>query len=316
MIKNLSLPEFKNPGFDLSNGNDGNNSWTAKLIIALLVASIVIVNAFVIFTEGSYRVFFFNWTINLTSGIALAITISLVLVNRRIQKIQQIQNNNTNPHISSTSFLFLYKTYVYLCVGLALWFIAEILWTYYQIGLRINTPFPSIADAFWISGYAFCIYFAFQRYKHLKIHLDEYLVIIVLVFLAFVVNFIVSATSLLSSNEEHNYANLLISLAYPILDGILFLPSFLIFLRFYSQRQRGLKIEPMFSHWLLISIAAIFLLIGDSGFAYVVALDITTVIKEEWIWDMFYNVAYLSVSAASLLYVGFQGMTRNQKLAA
>jgi hypothetical protein len=121
---------------------------------------------------------------------------------------------------------------------------------------------------------------------------------------------------LLSSNQEHNYVVLLISLAYPILDGIFYLRSFLIFWRFYSQRQRGLKVEPMFSHWILISISAIFLSIGDSRFAYVVALDITTVIKEEWIWDMFYNAAYLSISAASLLYVGFQGMTRNQKLAA
>ncbi len=41
------------------------------------------------------------------------------------------------------------RTYAVLAAGLSLWFVAEILWTYYRLGAGID-PFPSLADVFWI----------------------------------------------------------------------------------------------------------------------------------------------------------------------
>src|SRR5213593_2670776 len=46
------------------------------------------------------------------------------------------------------------RSYACLAGGLVLYFIAEILWGYYTIGLGIEVPFPSLADAFWLAAYA------------------------------------------------------------------------------------------------------------------------------------------------------------------
>jgi hypothetical protein len=45
------------------------------------------------------------------------------------------------------------RTYAEFVAGLALWFVAKVLWSYYELDAEID-PFPSLADAFWIAGYA------------------------------------------------------------------------------------------------------------------------------------------------------------------
>ena len=57
------------------------------------------------------------------------------------------------------------KAYTFLGVGLALFLIAEIIWSYYEIGLEIENPFPSIADALWLIGYGPLLYFVFKMYR-------------------------------------------------------------------------------------------------------------------------------------------------------
>jgi hypothetical protein len=60
-----------------------------------------------------------------------------------MQKIKSIIDNN--------------RAFVFIAVGIILWATAELTWTYYQLGLRIENPFPSIADGFWVIGYIFLI---------------------------------------------------------------------------------------------------------------------------------------------------------------
>lgn len=55
--------------------------------------------------------------------------------------------------------------YLLLAIGLTLWCIAEIIWTYYEIGLGKDNPFPSLADIFWIVGYVPILYFIFRICK-------------------------------------------------------------------------------------------------------------------------------------------------------
>ena len=38
-------------------------------------------------------------------------------------------------------------------------------WTYFEIGLKIDTPFPSVADIFWLTGYGFFAYHLYTIYK-------------------------------------------------------------------------------------------------------------------------------------------------------
>ena len=56
-----------------------------------------------------------------------------------IRRITKIIESNYRPFSSFT-------------IGLALWFVAEMSWTYYELGLGIKNPYPSVADAIWLGG--------------------------------------------------------------------------------------------------------------------------------------------------------------------
>ncbi|MEM2902549.1 MAG: hypothetical protein QXO32_07475 [Candidatus Bathyarchaeia archaeon] len=47
------------------------------------------------------------------------------------------------------------KCFAYLTSGATLWFLGELLWPVYTRILNVETPFPSLSDLFWMSGYVF-----------------------------------------------------------------------------------------------------------------------------------------------------------------
>jgi hypothetical protein len=81
----------------------------------------------------------------------------------------------------------------------------------------------------------------------------------------------------------------IVSLSYPILDGILLVPSMVIL---WSLR-RG---DPSSFNWLLMSMAFVLLAIGDIGFGYSFALAPDLAEESEWIWAVFYNTGYISIA--------------------
>ncbi|HZW85464.1 MAG TPA: hypothetical protein VFE91_06155 [Nitrososphaerales archaeon] len=45
------------------------------------------------------------------------------------------------------------RIWVSFTAGIVLWFLGELSWAYYTIGLQIQIPYPSAADAFYLAGY-------------------------------------------------------------------------------------------------------------------------------------------------------------------
>jgi TRAP-type C4-dicarboxylate transport system permease small subunit len=243
-----------------------------------LIGSIIVANSFIIFSQGKDRVFFSNWTINVTAAIALVLAI--ITVYR--QKLDGLYG----------------KTYASLAIGLGLWFIAEIIWTYFELGLQINTPFPSIADLFWLVGYGFFAYPLYRIYDFMsRGTIKSTAIIIVSVSIAIALGYLVNLTvnvSEISYSQKQQSSDvilLLVSIAYPILDGVLLVPAVLIL---WSIRNGKLAA----THWMFVSLSMLLMAAADSGFGYVAVLDIDIVQKEGWVWDIFYNAGYLSIAAA------------------
>ena len=59
------------------------------------------------------------------------------------------------------------KTNILLTLGLIFWFIANIIWAYYEVVLDIVSPVPSLADLFLLSAYGFLIYRLINIYRKL-----------------------------------------------------------------------------------------------------------------------------------------------------
>lgn len=103
-------------------------------------------------------------------------------------------------------------------IGIGLWTMAELLWAFLSYTLR-ETPYPSVADAFWVPGYVMIIASAAMRYRAFRIEwnsrrsrvlLAAFLLILLAVFVLVIVPVLLEgAESLLV---------LLLNLFYPIAD--------------------------------------------------------------------------------------------------
>ena len=201
------------------------------------------------------------------------------------------------------------KAFISLAIGLFLWFIAEVLWGYYQIGLKIDVPFPSSADALWLIAYPFLIvhlYYILNLLKKTKKKIDTIKVShIVLMSLALAavfgytlaIVFGININNTLLFNQKEVLGNI-ISIAYPVLDALLIVPAGVIL---WDLRRAG----PQFTHWIMLSLFIVMVTVGDIGFGYSNILGEEIAEEQAWIWDVFYNAGYISIAAALFWYSKF-----------
>jgi len=258
-----------------------------RYVILILVGFIILVNAFIFLSSTSTRVIYTNLTINVTAATALCAAI--IVLFRQIRAHSQYS-----------------KTFGFLVVGLGLWFTAELIWAYYQLGLGIETPFPSLADAFWLLGYVPLTYHLYRIYDTVtKKVTDKDTMVVVSAMIAAVLVFLLYLIFGLS-DQHQGVLELIINLAYPVLDAILLIPAIVILWSFRRS-------EPAYTHWVMISLFIIFVTVADIGFDYALAVDEDSANQQEWVWDMFYNAGYLSIAGALFWYNRYLGLTKKYR---
>jgi len=245
------------------------------LIIGFIAATLLANSIILLAGDAEARTYFGNVLAPLTAGIATGL--SILVVYR--QKLSGIFG----------------KAYAGLAVGLGLYFVAEVLWTYYSIGLGIEAPFPSLADAFWLAAYAPFGYGLFKLSKLYSKRGDsskKTLVIMGIIVAAFSSHYITQLVSVSDLTLPDAGTTLAISIAYPLLDAILIIPALLAIM---SGAGRGYltSIPWIFVAWVLTAIAdSIF------GFSSVVSIDDDgSALSLIFNADLFYNAAYLSMAA-------------------
>jgi len=113
-----------------------------------MIISIVVSDSLIVFSaQGSNtRLFFSDWTVNLSAASALALsglaTWNIYRVNKIIDDKNKKKKQNKNQHENhnasnydddATTHLYPYSS---LTIALALWLIAEVTWTYYELSLK------------------------------------------------------------------------------------------------------------------------------------------------------------------------------------
>ena len=185
------------------------------------------------------------------------------------------------------------KTLIFLVIGICLWFGAELIFSYYQIWLNTEAPFPSLADSVYLTGYAFFIYYLFCTLKILSKEIErEVLVLVslaVAVSLGYIMNLSFGVAQMIS--VENEILTMAISISYPVLDGLMLVPAIAIF---WSAK----KGDPSQVHWVMISLFIVINVIGDLGFGY--SAYIGTLSEEVWIWDIIFIAGYLTLIAGLL----------------
>lgn len=88
--------------------------------------------------------FFSNWTVNIS--ILAATLFSCIYALKLYSNYRHIAKSNARNEEMHSELLnarLQFYTFVSLTIGLVLWTLAEFTWTYFQLGLGIENPFPS-----------------------------------------------------------------------------------------------------------------------------------------------------------------------------
>jgi hypothetical protein len=253
-----------------------------RQLICMAFACLVVMNILMVFSSPEVRPVMIDLTAVLTSGAAFFISGTVTLIS-------YLGKHERESHL-------------WLSTGLTFWFSAEIIWAYTRQVLGIEIPYPSIADGAWIIGYGF---FAVYIYRILDkmgktYPIDKNMVLLVSVAvalsLAYVLNLTFGIAEILSAAED--ITSTMVSLAYPLLDGILLVPSMVILWSF----RKG---DPSSNQWKMLSVSFVLLTIGDIGFGYSFALAPSVAEEFEWVWALFYNTGYICIVAGVLWSISF-----------
>jgi hypothetical protein len=236
-------------------------------VICVLISSIVLTTLLIIFSPNNNKVVLTDIIEPLAA--AIAVGFSILIIYRQ-----------------KTDGLF-GKAYSSLAIGLVLFLMAEIIWSYYEIGLKIENPFPSIADAIWLIGYVPLSYFVFKMYRffgvsHSRSH-QIFVSVASALFLLFLINDIYQNADFTSQTGTLSF---LISISYPILDILLLVPAALIILN-------PIKGELTSIPWIFL--AVLIMGVGDTTFAY--SSNIVYLQNNIWIWNLFFITSYFVISA-------------------
>jgi hypothetical protein len=294
------------------------------VVISSLIVSIIITNSFVIFSPDvdtrSY-----NAILTSTISVGVALVVCLVQVFRykiTIRKQKRIEQSTSSEETDDKWLNYYYdnnKMHFSICLFLILWLSAQGIWlSQYEIVSN------SIADALWFIGYASFGYFLYSLYYHVFRREFEPLVliliaIIIIIVMIFVLDIIVSALRLIST-QELEFSVVLVTLVYPVLDAVLIFPAILIFLavRRISKRQTALldnqetgqrrteeeKTTLSFSSlWIsLLFVMMVLSAVGDIGYAFSAAMGPDIVQRDIWIWGIIFNTDHLCLAAALIGY--------------
>ncbi len=239
-----------------------------------LLSVIAIANLAIILADSDSRIIYSSWMLIINSSIAAGLSLIALIKDR-----SNIKKD---------------KTAIHLTIGLVFWFIANIIWGYYEIVLDIVSPVPSLADLFLLSAYGFLIYRLLVTYKKLGEITNKKIIYLVSIgtglFLVYILNLMLSLT------EISNFRGLMlfiVTIAYPILNSILTVLALTILLNLKNEKHH-------FIPWICELVGLLAIVIGDSWFAIIV---LTAFVEQIWISAILLSAHYLLIAGGLVWYL-------------
>lgn len=250
-------------------------------------------------------------------GLSLLSVILLIILSPESQRDNV--GNITNPIsiiiAASLSVLILYrqkidgeigKAFLILTIGLIIWAVAEILFTYSELIILELERNITLSDALWLIGYGPLIYYSLKMYVLFHNYSSKksifVIFIIMTVYLVYILPFI-SHTYSQSSKED--LPLFYISISYLLLDLVFIFPASLVILNsgIFDKNQGDLTFFP----WMFV--AMIVIGIADSIFAYT---SVSGYYQLEWMTTPIYTSGYLIMAFG--LYWHYKFFIYNEKV--
>ena len=238
-------------------------------------------NSFIIFADSDSKVIYSNWVLIINSLIAVGLS-AIILIkdkDREEGKVGKIEKAN-----------------ILLAVGLIFWFIANIIWAYYELVLDIVSPVPSLADIFLLSAYGFLICRLTIVYRKIGHTTNKKFLFLIVSGTGLFLIYILNLT--LENTETSNFRGLMlfvVTVAYPTLNSILTVLALMILLGIKNERHH-------FIPWICELVGLLAIVIGDSWFAIIV---LTTFVEQLWMSALLLSAHYLLIAGGLIWYLRY-----------
>jgi branched-chain amino acid transport system substrate-binding protein len=241
-----------------------------------VIITIVIGNSIIFFADSDSKIIYSNWILIINSLIAAGLS-AMILFKGNDSKEEDRAN-------------------IFLTLGLVFWFIANIIWAYYEIVLDIVSPVPSLADLFLLSAYGFLIYRLIIIYRNLG-HITNKKILLLIIsgtglFLIYILNLTLDLTEISSFRGLMLF---IVTIAYPTFNSILTVLALMILV--------GIKKEKHhFVPWICELIGFLAIVVGDSWFAIIV---LTAFVEQIWMSALLLSAHYLLIAGGLIWYLRY-----------
>ncbi|MDW3631947.1 MAG: ABC transporter substrate-binding protein, partial [Nitrososphaeraceae archaeon] len=242
-----------------------------------VIITIVVGNSIIIFAESDTKITYSNWILITNSLIAVGLSAMILLKDK---------DSNEGGD----------KTNILLTLGLIFWFIANIIWAYYEVVLDIVSPVPSLADLFLLSAYGFLIYRLINIYKKLGYITNKKILLLIISGTGLFLIYILNLT--LELSELSNFRGLMlfiVTIAYPTLNSILTVLALMILLGIKNEKHH-------FIPWICELVGFLAIVVGDSWFAIIV---LTAFVEQIWMSALLLSAHYLLIAAGLIWYLRY-----------
>ncbi|MGE0243178.1 MAG: hypothetical protein AB7F53_03310 [Nitrososphaeraceae archaeon] len=241
-------------------------------IIAIVVA-IVFIHIILFIIDGDKYI---GTTSAVLLGISTCISLFIILSNPRKIEVQKFK---------------------LVFIGVTLWFLGEFTYSFYQIVLETDAPYPGVGEIFYLAGYGFLILFTYRSFK--TINKDGLIKRKVIAFVVILVSLVpVISTIIVFSQEvdfQSQWSEIVLSIIYNYADLVLLSLSILILTKL-------LRNNPYTYHWILFTSFLILTTITDFIYIALAIVDEKFLLETELIWEAMWAFAYLCILASLFWY--------------
>jgi ABC-type branched-subunit amino acid transport system substrate-binding protein len=188
------------------------------------------------------------------------------------------------------------KANILLALGLVFWFIANIIWAYYELVLDIVSPVPSLADLFLLSAYGFLIYRLTIVYRKIGYTTNKKFLFLIVIGTGLFLIYILNLT--LENTQTSNFRGLMlfvVTIAYPTLNSVLTVLALMVLLGIKNERHH-------FIPWICELVGLLAIVIGDSWFAIIV---LTAFVEQLWMSALLLSAHYLLIAGGLIWYLRY-----------
>ena len=182
-------------------------------------------------------------------------------------------------------------------VGVTLWFLGEFSYTFYQIVLGTDAPYPGVGEIFYVAGYVPLILFTYRSYKTINRNgIIKRSAIVFVVTLASILP-VISTIEIFSQevNLQSQWPEIVISTITNYGDIVLLSLSILILTKLPRS-------NPYIYHWILFTSFLILATITDLIYLTAAIVDKEFLSETELIWEAMWAFAYLCILASLFWY--------------